>query len=494
MTPDSSPELSRRGFVRLVSGSTAALAGAPLLAAEKIAATPAQGASFPENFVWGAATAAYQIEGAWNEDGRGRSVWDDLCHRPGAIWEGHTGDTACDHYHRMEADVALMREIGLQAYRFSVSWSRVLPEGTGAVNAKGLEFYERLVDALLAAGIQPWLTLFHWDYPSALFDRGGWLNPDSPNWFADYTQTIVDRLGDRVRHWMTLNEPQCFVGLGHQDGTHAPALKLPFRDTLLAAHHVLLAHGRAVQVIRARAKEAPTIGWAPVGCVKYPATDDPADVEAARRATMQITARNFWNNTWWSDPVFLGHYPEDGLKLFGNDVPKFTEAEMRTIKQPLDFYGLNIYQGAPVRAGRDGAIEEVPFPTGYPHTLFLWKVTPPALRWGPKFIYERYKTPIVITENGMSNVDWIMQDGAVHDPQRIDFLQRYLQAYRQAIADGVDARGYFTWSLMDNFEWAEGYKHRFGLVYVDFETLQRTPKDSSRWYREVIRSHGRTLG
>jgi beta-glucosidase len=415
-------------------------------------------------------------------------------HRPDTIWKGQTGDVACDHYHRYAEDVALMRDLGLQAYRFSVSWPRVLPAGMGTPNEKGLAFYDRLVDSLLAAGIEPWLTLFHWDYPSALFDRGGWLSPDSPKWFADYAALVAGRLGDRVKHWITFNEPQCFIGIGHQGGAHAPALPLSFREGLLAAHHVLLAHGLGVQAVRANAKEKPSVGWAPVGMVKYPATDSPADIEAARRAMFAITKRTFWSNSWWADPVMLGNYPADGLALFGNDVPKFTDAEMRTIHQPLDFYGTNIYSGDPVRVGQDGEPEEVPFPPGFPHTLFLWKVTPDSLRWGPRFLYERYKSPIVITENGMSNVDWVMLDGAVHDPQRIDFLQRYLRAYRQAIADGVDARGYFTWSLTDNFEWAEGYKHRFGLTYVDFETQKRTPKDSAYWYRDVIRSHGRSLG
>ena len=449
---------------------------------------------FPAGFVWGAATAAYQIEGAFEEDGRGWSVWDAFCRKPDAVWNGHTGDVACDHYHRYPEDVALMKGLGLHAYRFSFSWPRVLPEGAGAPNEKGLAFYDRLIDELLAAGVQPWATLFHWDYPQALYKRDGWLNADSPKWFADYTRLLVERYSDRVTHWMTLNEPQVFIGHGHCHGIHAPGLKLDTPQLLLAAHHVLLAHGLAVQAIRAGAKSPPTVGWAPVGSTNIPASDSPADIEAARREMMRGTHDNLWNNTWWADPALLGHYPEDGLRHFGDAMPKITEAEMRTIRQPLDFYGMNIYQGTRIRAGADGGPEEVPVGVGYPHTHFLWDVTPEALYWGPRFLFERYGIPVAVTENGLSSLDWVMEDGKVHDPQRIDFMSRYLKEYRRAIADGVNAIGYFAWSLMDNFEWAEGYKHRFGLIHVDLGTLRRTPKDSAAWYAEVIRSNGASLG
>lgn len=487
--------------VLMASGAASLLpvsmAGAtPTSTGLRTAPTPAfgNGDAFPDGFIWGAATASYQIEGAASEDGRGPSIWDDYSHKPGKTWEGDTGDVACDHYHRYKEDIALMKDIGLQAYRFSIAWPRVMPAGTGAVNEKGLAFYDRLVDALLAAGVQPWATLFHWDYPLALFDRGGWLNADSPKWFADYVAIVVDRLSDRVSHWMTINEPQCFIGIGMFGGNHAPAMSLSLKEALLAAHHVLLGHGLAVQTIRARAKTKPAVGWAVVGCVNYPASDSAADIEAARRATMGVTQKNLWNNAWWADPALLGRYPADGLALYGADAPKFTDADLRTIHQPLDFYGANIYQGDEVRAGVGGEPELVRYPVGGPRTLYGWKVAPESLEWGPRFLYERYKTPIVITENGMSNVDWVMEDGGVHDPQRIDFLRKYLQAYRRSIAAGVDARGYFQWSLLDNFEWAEGYKHRFGLVYVDFETQKRTPKDSAAWYRDVIRTQGRSLG
>lgn len=442
--------------------------------------------SFPNGFVWGAATAAYQIEGAAAEDGKGPSVWDMFCRKPGAVWNGHSGEIACDHYHRVLDDVALMQSLGLQGYRFSISWPRVLPAGTGAVNERGLDFYDRLVDALLAAGITPYVTLFHWDFPYELYCRGGWLNPSSPDWFADYANLITSRLSDRVRHWITLNEPQVFLSLGHHQGTHAPGDKLDLPEVLRATHHVLLAHGRAVQAIRSAARTPAEVGFAPVGFASVPASDRAEDIAAARQAQFAITTPTLWNTTWYADPVFRQAYPEDGLALFGRAVPTIGSDDMATIGQPLDFYGVNIYHGQVVRAGEDGQPQVVPFPTGHPLTAFYWPVVPEALDWGPRFLWERYQKPIYITENGLANIDWIARDGQVHDPQRIDFTARYLGALRRAIGDGVDVRGYFHWSLMDNFEWAEGYKQRFGMIYVDYQTQQRVLKDSARWYQQVI--------
>lgn len=449
--------------------------------------------SFPEGFTWGAAAASYQIEGGWNEDGKGLSVWDMFTRQKGRVWEEHSGNIACDHYHRYQQDVALMRQIGLDAYRMSISWPRVLPSGLGRVNEAGFAFYDRLVDELLENGIRPWVTLFHWDFPHELFLRGGWLNPDSPKWFAEYTATVVDRLSDRVSHWMTLNEPQCFVGLGHLAGEHAPGLKLGMHEVLLATHHVLLAHGMGVQTIRAHAKSKPVVGWAPVGSFYYPVTESPEDIEAARITTFNVYAGSVWNNAWFADPVVFGHYPEDGLKVYGSAVPKVKSSDFDTICQPLDFYGSNTYSGVPVQAGSDGKPVAVSHLPGHPHTHFLWRQTPEVLYWGPKFLAERYKLPIVLTENGMSNCDWVALDGRVHDGARIDFLNRYLLALQRAVREGVDVRGYFQWSILDNFEWAEGYKHRFGLIHVDFETQARTLKDSAYWYRDVIRSNGASL-
>jgi len=449
--------------------------------------------SFPEDFVWGAAAASYQVEGGAYDDGKGLSVWDIMCRQPGKILEGNTGDVSCDHYHRYQEDARLMSQIGLKAYRLSISWPRVIPEGVGTVNHKGLEFYDRLIDALLENGVQPWVTLFHWDYPYALYCRGGWLNDDSSDWFAEYTQVIVDKLSDRVSHWMTLNEPQVFISAGHQQGRHAPGLQLGTIDLLKATHNSLLAHGKAVQVIRARSKVRSTVGAAPVGISSIPATDSREDIEAARRYMFSVLDKNFWNNTWFTDPMIMGKYPEDGLKIFEDELPDFPDSDMATICQPLDFYGANIYQGRYVHATDDGSFETVRVPDGAPMTTMGWPLTPEALYWGPRFLFERYKLPIVITENGMANCDWVHLDGKVHDPQRIDFLKRYLREYKRAIDNGVTAKGYFLWSIMDNFEWAHGYSQRFGIIYVDYGTKNRTLKDSAYWYRDVIASNGKII-
>lgn len=448
---------------------------------------------FREEFAWGVATAAYQIEGAVAVDGKGPSIWDMFCTIKGAIWKGQSGDIACDHYHRFPEDIALMKELGVKAYRFSISWPRVIPEGTGGVNTPGLDFYSRLVDALLAAGIDPWITLFHWDFPLALFHRGGWLNAESSHWFANFTRVMAGALGDRVRHWITINEPQCAIGLGHQEGSHAPGLKLDLKDVLRAGHNLLLAHGRGVDAIRECARLPGLVGIAPVGCLAVPAGDSPEDVAAARQDTFSVREKNAWNDTWWMDPVCLGRYPEDGLRLFRGKLPRLGERDLEIIHKPLDFLGINIYQARRIRMGAGGQPEFVERPAGFAHTLFDWTIDPEALYWGPKFYAERYGLPLVITENGMSNLDWVALDGNVHDPQRIDFLQRYLGELRRAATEGVDIRGYFLWTLLDNFEWATGYKQRFGLVYTDFTTQRRIPKDSFDWYKKVIAANGGNL-
>lgn len=449
---------------------------------------------FPANFTWGAAASSFQIEGAATTDGRGPSIWDDFCKVPGNVWSNQHAEVACDHYNRMESDVRLMQSMGLRAYRFSIAWPRVIPRGRGDVNAKGLDFYSRLVDRLLAANITPFATLFHWDLPSALHRRGGWLNQGIADWFADYTAVMVDKLSDRVTNWMTLNEPQVFIKFGYGDGVNAPGFKLPLSEQLLATHHALLAHGRSVQVIRARTKQPAKVGWAPVCVVKYPATTSDADVAAARAATLGSAQRDLWNNSWFNDPVFLGEYPAHLLSLYGNDVPQFDSADMKTIRQPMDFLGVNIYEGQPVRASTNAqGWKPGERAVGHALTAFRWPVEPESLHWGPRFMHERYKVPIYITENGLSSMDWPSMDGKVHDPQRIDFTRRYLLALRRASEAGVDIAGYFHWSLMDNFEWAAGYRERFGLVYVDYPTQQRIPKDSALWYKRVIETNGAAL-
>lgn len=448
--------------------------------------------AFKDGFVWGVATASYQIEGGWQDDGKGPSVWDALCRRPGAVFQGHTGDVACDHYHRYEGDADLLAELGCRAYRFSISWPRVLPEGVGKVNDPGLAFYDRLVDALLARGIEPYVTLFHWDYPLALYHRGGWLHEDSPDWFAEYTRVIVDRLGDRVGFWMTQNEPQCFVGLGHVLGNHAPGLKLGWGEFVTIHRNALLAHGKSVQAIRAHAKRSPKVSFAPVASSSIPASLDPRDIEAAAKHDDVLTHPTYWHRGLFLDPPILGTLPEGFDAVFGRYGVEITDEDLRTIKQPLDYLGLNYYSSQRVRATESGC-ERLEYPEGYPQTNMGWPVTPDGFYWMVRQHWERYGLPILITENGMASTDWVCDDGSVHDPQRIDFARKYLRELRRAIADGADVLGYLHWSFMDNFEWAEGYSKRFGLVHVDYQTLKRTIKDSGHWYRSVIESNGRNL-
>jgi len=443
--------------------------------------------AFPKDFVWGAAAASYQIEGAFDADGKGASVWDMFVRKQGTVFRGHTGDVACEHYHRYPEDVALMKQLGLKGYRLSVSWPRVLPGGIGPANDKGLAYYDRLVDTLLAADIAPWVTLFHWDFPLELYRRGGWLNRDSADWFADYTALLAERLSDRVVNWMTFNEPQCFVLLGQATALQAPGDKLRDDELVLAQHNVLLAHGKAVQALRAHSKQPGNIGYAPVGIVSIPATEDPKDLAAAERRMSSVSASH-WDNVSWFDPVFLGKYPEDAA--FISKLPRGYEEDLTIIHQPIDFCGTNIYFGTSVREGRDGEPEQVQEPAGFPSTALNWPVTPSALFHGPRYFHARYGKPIVITENGLSCRDWVALDGAVHDPTRIDFMTRYLRELHRAIQAGVPVSGYFHWSVMDNFEWSEGYKERFGLIYVDYQTQKRTLKDSAHWYAKLIASNG----
>jgi len=448
--------------------------------------------SFRKDFVWGTATASYQIEGAWNEDGRGLSVWDTFCHERGNVQEGHTGDVACDHYHRFREDIALMKTLGIRAYRFSLSWTRIFPKGVDEINTEGVRFYSDLIDELLKNGIEPYITLFHWDYPYELHRKGGWLNDESVLWFADYAKTVVELFSDRCVHFITMNEPQCFVGSGYLKGVHAPGLDVSFKDAFQIAHNVLKAHGAAVIAMRKAAKQPIKIGYAPTCAANYPLTESPEDIEAARASLFACPPLGkgvFWSVSWWSDPVILGRYPEDGLAMYREYLPEITEEDMKLIRQPLDFYGQNIYHGNAIRSdgkGRYAFAERTP---GSPKTAIQWSITPECLRWGPRFLYERYRLPIFITENGMSAHDTVSLDGKVHDPNRIDFLHRYLTELEKSTNDGADIGGYFLWSFMDNFEWAKGYTERFGIVYVNYETQERLPKDSAYWYRDWIEAH-----
>lgn len=447
---------------------------------------------FAKDFVWGAATSSYQIEGTGRDSGKGQNIWDVFTKEPGRVYEGHTGDIACDHYHRFREDVAYMKELGLKGYRFSIDWSRVLPEGTGKVNEKGIDFYNALIDELLEQGIEPYITLYHWELPYEIYKRGGWMNPEIVEWFGQYARLVAERFSDRVKYFFTLNEPQCFVGLGFLQGCHAPGVKAPLRDTFEMAHNALKAHGRAVQMLRAYGKQNVQIGYAPTSGMCYPEKETPKDIEAARKALFALPddlSNWTWNVSWWSDPVILGKYPEEGMKKYEKYLPVITDEDMKLISQPIDFYGQNIYNGRCIRMGTDGRPEEVRRPAGFPKTATNWPVTPEALYWGPKFLYQRYRKPIYITENGMACHDTVSQDGKVHDPNRIDFLARYLKNLKRA-AEEIDIRGYFQWPLMDNFEWDKGYAERFGIIYVDFETQERIWKDSAYWYRDLIRRNG----
>ena len=451
---------------------------------------------FPKTFTWGAAAAAYQIEGAWDADGRAPSVWDVFSHQPGKTFESHNGDVACDHYHRWREDVAAMREIGLQGYRLSLAWPRIQPLGTGRINAKGLAFYDRLIDALLAARVTPWVTLFHWDLPQALQQRGGFLNRDIVEWFGDYAAIVADRLGDRVKHWMTINEPPVVIGLGYHEGMFAPGLKLPFSECLLASHHLLMAHGRAVQALRAGCAGKVKISIAQTSRERIPATETERDIAAARRDYFGCTNRVMWNLSWWMDAIAFGRYPEEAVKAFGADMPEASSADMKLISQKVDFLAYNCYTGWPVRADANGNAERAPNGWGIGNaraTLAWLDIAPQAAYWAARFQTERYKLPLVFSENGYCNTDFVHLDGKVHDPQRIDFLARYLGAIRRAVEEGVPVEGYFYWSILDNFEWIEGYKDRFGLVHVDYQTQKRTLKDSAYWYREVIGTNGANL-
>lgn len=448
--------------------------------------------AFIKDFAWGTATAAYQIEGAHLEDGKGLNIWDVYTHEPGIVTDGYPGDTACDHYHRFREDVKLMKELGHRAYRFSISWSRLIPEGTGALNPKGVQFYSDLIDCLLENGIEPHVTLFHWDYPYALHRKGGWLNDDSVQWFADYAAKVVELYSDRATYFITMNEPQCFVGLGYGGGDKAPFWKVGYKDLFQITHNVLKAHGAAVKAMRAAAKRPIQIGYAPTCGAFYPATQSPEDIEAARKRyfTCPPLGRGvLWNVAWWSDPVLLGRYPEDGLEMYKNYLPEITPEDMELISQPLDFYGQNIYNGKEVRAGENGEPIQVDRKEGFPLTANKWPITPEALYWGPRFLYERYGLPISITENGVADIDLISPDGKIYDPNRIEFLRRYLGALEKATDDGVPLIGYFLWTFMDNYEWSLGYTTRHGIVYVDYETQQRIPKESAYWYKAWIETH-----
>ncbi|HET7226962.1 MAG TPA: GH1 family beta-glucosidase [Candidatus Eisenbacteria bacterium] len=443
--------------------------------------------AFPPGFLWGAATSSCQIEGSPLADGAGASNWHRFAHSPGRIRNGDTPDVACDHYRRWRDDVALMRALGLKAYRFSIAWARVMPEGRGRVNERGLAFYDRLVDALLEAGITPFVTLFHWDLPAALDDRGGWLNPEIARWFADYARVAFERLDDRVPWWATLNEPWVVMDGGYQFGVHAPGHASPF-EAAIAAQHLLWAHGEAVRVYR-------EIGRHAIGLVVNLEPKDPASDSEQDRAAAALS--DAYMNRQFLDPVFFGAFPEELARMYGEAWRRPSDATLRAAAEPIDFLGVNYYTRGVMRAAPERkplGFAKTPAPENN-RTETGWEIDPKSFTRVLRWVRERYgELPILVTENGAAMPDPPRIDAPVlDDPRRVDYLRSHVAAVADAIASGVDLRGYFVWSLLDNFEWAEGFSKRFGIVHVDFDTQQRTLKRSAEWYRELIATNGAAI-
>lgn len=456
---------------------------------------------FPPNFIWGSATSSYQIEGAWDIDGKGPSIWDAFSLIPGKTYEMHNGHKACDHYHKFREDVALMAKMGLKAYRFSISWPRIMPQGKGAVNEKGIQFYSDLIDTLLDHGIEPWITLYHWDLPLALhLENDGWLDPNIVDYFAEYARICFEAFGDRVKNWITLNEPWVVAILGYGQGIFAPG-RISDSEPYLAAHHLILAHAHAVKLYRTKfqAHQQGQIGWTNNCDWREPLNQDVENIEAAQRALEFFLA-------WFTDPVYFGEYPKVMRDRVGERLPQFTKEEIALIKGSSDFFGLNHYTtsyASHVRKGESVNIEvygnggifedqyvKLTADEQWKFTAMNWAIVPWGCRKLLEWIKNRYDNPpIFITENGCA-MDDVPIDGQVIDQGRIDYYQGYLKACHEAIQNGVNLQGYFSWSFMDNFEWASGYSKRFGLHYVDFETLNRIPKSSAKWYANVINQNG----
>lgn len=435
------------------------------------------------DFFWGTATASFQIEGAAYEDGKGLSVWDVFCKQPDKIFQNHNGDIACDHYHRYEDDLKLLKDLGVNAYRFSLSWPRILPQGTGKVNQKGLDFYKKIIDLLLKYDITPFLTLYHWDMPYELHKKGGFLNREFSDWFFEYTDIVSQTFKDTVKHYITFNEPQCVIGLGYGNGLFAPGYSILKNEIYCAVHNLLLSHGKAVQAVRSNVKDA-DIGIVTCGNAFYPAARTAQNIAAAKEMLQNRYDES--SMVIYTDPIHLGKYPAVCYQKYPEFFENISQNDLKIISSPVDFLGINNYEGLPVIADDSGRPRKFIRPAGYPITDTGWAVEEEGIYWLSRFCYELYKKPIYITENGMAGNDWIHLDGKVHDPARIDYLSRYIAKVKEAIQDGIDIRGYFVWSLMDNFEWSSGYSKRFGLIHVDYSTQKRTPKDSYYWYRDFI--------
>ena len=468
----------------MLGGASAALSLPAASTAALAAQNPQTGSSraFPADFLWGSATASYQVEGAVHEGGRGPTIWDTFSHTPGKTNHGDTGDVADDYYHRYREDIALMKNLGLKTCRFSIAWSRIFPTGTGQPNQQGLDFYRRMVDALLEAGIQPYCTLYHWDLPQPLQDRGGWENRDTAKAFADYAGYTAGQLSDRIQHFMTMNEMRTFVELGYRDGTHAPGLKLDAKRVAQLNHFVVLGHGLAVQAIRAKARPGTRVGIADNITPTVPAIETPEHIAAAHKAMRE-------ENAMFLTVLEEGRYTDLYLKRLGAAAPTFTPEEMKIIASPMDFVGINIYQPTYVRAdSSEAGYAVVPMPPSYPHMFSEWlSIGPESLYWGPRLVHELWNVKeMYITENGASSTDTLTPDGHIYDTDRVMYLRNYITQLQRAVSEGVPVKGYFLWSLLDNFEWADGYEKRFGITYVDFATQKRTPKLSSYFYKNVI--------
>lgn len=481
---------TRRQFGRIAGWSALGMAALPVESAPAQSKVPAAAKNrsisrtFPKGFLWGTATSSYQIEGAVNEDGRGPSIWDRFCRVPGAIADNSNGDTATDHFHRFKEDVRLMRELGTKAYRFSIAWPRVFPDGAGAPNPKGLDFYKRLLDELSANGIEPYATLYHWDLPQALQDKnGGWTSRETPKAFADYAAHVSRELGDRVKNYFTINECSRLVHLGHGVGSDAPGLKLPQAGMNQVRHHVALAHGLAVQAIRAHGRARTRVGPAENAVSCIPAVETPANIRAAEMATREL-------NAGYLTVMMEGKYTDAYLAQSGTDALKFTADDLRIIASPVDFVGLNVYMPDHyvIAADNPRGFTLAPFPASFPHMKADWlRPGPEAIYWSPRNVAKLWNVKLIyITENGTSGSDQPAPDGTIYDVDRIMYLRNYLTQLQRATSEGVPVHGYFLWSLIDNFEWSDGYAQRFGLHHVDFKTMRRTPKLSAAFYRETI--------
>ena len=440
---------------------------------------------FPSNFIWGAATASYQIEGAYNQDGKGESIWDRFCRTPGKVQGGDRGDVACDHYHRYRDDVKLMKEISLNAYRFSIAWSRIFPQGKGQINQRGLDFYERVVDKLLDSGIEPFVTLYHWDLPQALQEEGGWANKDTIGYFKDYAAEVSKKLGDRVHFWITHNEPWVVSFVGHYLGIDAPGIK-NLSTALKVSHHLLLSHGKTVAVIRDNGDKETQVGITLNLSPVYPASESKEDKKAVKRCDGYL-------NRWFLEPIYKGSYPEDMLALYGDKAPEIQAQDLEHISTKIDFLGVNYYTRTVVKADKKEAFWGLSSvkPTDAEYTEMNWEIYPPGIYQILKRVHNDYDEPVIyITENGVAFPDKIDENGRVNDESRIEYLKGHFLQANRAIEDGVKLSGYFVWSLLDNFEWAYGYSKRFGLIYTDYPTQKRIIKASGWWYKKVIEKNG----